>query len=68
MKTLTLRRATAVWIVLICAFLATSVAVEAQLTGYPGKIVSGFEQGNVPLLNDDASIDGLTADSWLNSS
>ena len=52
MKTLTLRRATAVWIVLICAFLATSAAVEAQLTGYPGKVVCGFEQGNVPLLND----------------
>lgn len=38
--------------VLFCLLLACAVAAQAQVTGYPGKIVCGFQPGNVPLLND----------------
>jgi len=37
-------------LVLLLAFCA--VSAEAQVTGYPGKIICGYQAGNVPLLNN----------------
>ena len=38
--------------VLCCLLFICAVAAQAQVTGYPGKFICGYEEGNVPLLND----------------
>lgn len=37
---------------LLCLVFLFAASAQAQLSGYPGKLVCGFEQGNVPFLND----------------
>ncbi|MEM7351735.1 MAG: hypothetical protein AAF657_13140, partial [Acidobacteriota bacterium] len=38
--------------VLLCSMFLCVASAQAQLTGYPGKLVCGYEIGDVPLLSD----------------
>ena len=46
------RRALALAPALSLLLTLCAVSAQAQLSGFPGKIICGYQQGNVPLLND----------------